>query len=79
MFAIEMWEETGSWTVRRWGNRKHKEAQWHHTAYDWQGGGGRWVRIGGQFLSEDEAAEKVAEYELAGSWTKPKAFRVIRE
>lgn len=79
MFAIEMWEETGSWTVQRWGNRGHKEARWHHTAYEWQSGGGRWVQIGGRFSTAEEADEKAAQYEQCGSWVKPKGFRVIRE
>lgn len=77
MYSIEMWEENGSWSVSRWGNKKHALAKLHHTDYVWKPGMGRWIQVGGSFATRDEAEEKIAQYVLGGSWKKPKEFRVV--
>lgn len=88
MFAIEMWEESGSWNVERWGNKKHcrgcdprdgSKVHLHHTEYEWQSGSGRWVQLGGRYASVEEADEAIARFQQCGSWKKPREFRVLRE
>jgi hypothetical protein len=86
MYCIEMWEESGHWNIKRWGNKKHCrgcdpndkfDLHFHWTDYEWVPGAGRWVQLGGRFATVEEAEAKIAEYRKCGSWKKPREFRVV--
>jgi len=75
MYRIEQFVEAGHWSIvfdidERGRRRGRPRAEWVPA-------GGAWVVIGGQYATEEAAAEKIVQYALCGSYVKPKTFRVV--
>jgi hypothetical protein len=82
MYRIEMWIESGQWTVRVPANRaqaeRTKNRRLRHNQYQWEATGGRWVPLGGLYADEAAAEWAMARMMGTGSWAKPKVFRCFK-